>query len=44
MCHVSVRELWNGFSPEGFDQGLFVVITGYIDESYSGESPPACLA
>ena len=29
-----------GSSPTRFRDGVFVVITGYIDESYSGESPP----
>jgi hypothetical protein len=40
MAYVSVRELWQGFNPTGVENGVFVLITGYIDESYSGETPP----
>jgi hypothetical protein len=44
--HISVRELWAALRPT---QGRsakewFLVLTGYIDESYSGEKPPETFA
>ena len=33
-----VRKLWDGFNPN-FKLGLFVILRGYVDESYSGELP-----
>lgn len=27
-------ELWEGFNPWGFEEGIFVLLRGYIDESY----------
>jgi hypothetical protein len=37
---ISLQELWDGFNPTGFGEGLFVVLRGYIDESYDGADVP----
>lgn len=34
---ISAKELWEGFNPDGFDQGYFVIFRGYIDESYGAD-------
>jgi hypothetical protein len=31
---IPLRQLWDGFSPCGFNEGVFVFFKGYIDESY----------
>ena len=30
---IPISELWDGLNPLGFDEGTFVVLRGYIDES-----------
>lgn len=37
---VLVHELWDGFSPDGFQRGLFMILRGYLDESYDGQKTP----
>ena len=32
---IPLRELWDRFNPIGFEQGIFVILRGYIDESYN---------
>ncbi len=32
---ISVQELWDGLNPSGFQNGIFVILRGYIDESYN---------
>ena len=31
---IPARLLWQGFNPAGFNKGIFVLLRGYIDESY----------
>jgi hypothetical protein len=31
---IPVRRLWEGFNPLGVNEGIFVLLRGYIDESY----------
>lgn len=33
QSRIPVSELWEGFSPFGFEKGNFVILRGYIDES-----------
>lgn len=37
---VSVRDLWRSLSPRSPENGVFALLTGYIDESYTGEKEP----
>lgn len=34
---IPIRELWQGFNPLGVRKGLFVLVKGYIDESFGQE-------
>lgn len=34
---TTLRELWGGFNPAGFAKGWFMVLPGYMDESYSAK-------
>ncbi len=35
--YFSLREYWQGFTGGSFEEGIFVVFRGYIDESYDGQ-------
>jgi hypothetical protein len=37
---LGVNELWNPLWPHAKNQGVFALLTGYIDESYTGENEP----
>jgi len=37
---VPIYDLWDGFSPDGFQRGLFMILRGYLDESYDGQKTP----
>jgi len=37
LVFIPCRELWEGFNPKGFEEGLFVLLRGYIDESYGAD-------
>jgi hypothetical protein len=39
-CYVPVRDLFGCFNHCHFEGKIFVVFTGYIDESYDGEETP----
>ena len=36
----SIQQLWRPLCPFRLDLGVFAMLTGYIDESYTGESEP----
>ena len=33
-CFIPATELWDGFNPLGVKEGFFVILKGYIDESF----------
>ena len=37
---IPVRELWDGLVPRQFEDGSFVILRGFIDESYDGTAIP----
>jgi hypothetical protein len=39
--YIPVAELWPPFNFGSLDKGIFVVIVGYIDESYDGKKIPS---
>jgi hypothetical protein len=36
-ANIACRHIWQGFNPLGFDRGIFVLLRGYMDESYGSD-------